>query len=108
VLPLGFHEFLSAIIACDRPPNHLTYEPFLQAFDPQLRKAWPCGTRRRKLSATWSSAWIVRCDPISALFDGLADPNVFVLDPCCGIGAFVVEVLRRIERVRCASVVRTR
>lgn len=30
--------------------------------------------------------------------DGLADPNVHVLDPCCGTGAYVVEVLRRIER----------
>lgn len=29
--------------------------------------------------------------------DGLADPNVYILDPCCGTGAFLVEVLRRIE-----------
>ena len=28
--------------------------------------------------------------------DGLADPNVVVLDPCCGTGAYLVEVLRRI------------
>ena len=28
--------------------------------------------------------------------DGLADPRVFVLDPCCGTGAYLVEVLRRI------------
>ena len=26
--------------------------------------------------------------------DGLADPNVVVLDPCCGTGAYLVEVLR--------------
>ena len=30
--------------------------------------------------------------------DGLADPNVVVLDPCCGTGAYLVEVLRQIER----------
>jgi predicted helicase len=30
--------------------------------------------------------------------DGLADPRVFVLDPCCGTGAYLVEVLRRIEK----------
>jgi hypothetical protein len=29
--------------------------------------------------------------------DGLADPRVVVLDPCCGTGAYLVEVLHRIE-----------
>ena len=28
--------------------------------------------------------------------DGLADPNVVVLDPCCGTGAYLRAVLRRI------------
>lgn len=28
--------------------------------------------------------------------DGLADPNVYVLDPACGTGAYLVEVLQRI------------
>ena len=28
--------------------------------------------------------------------DGLAAENVYVLDPCCGTGAYVSEVLRRI------------
>lgn len=27
---------------------------------------------------------------------GLADPHVYVLDPCCGTGAYLVEVLRKI------------
>jgi predicted helicase len=26
--------------------------------------------------------------------DGLADPNLYILDPCCGTGAYLVEVLR--------------
>jgi predicted helicase len=30
--------------------------------------------------------------------DGFADPGVFVLDPCCGTGAFLVEVLLQIEK----------
>ena len=30
--------------------------------------------------------------------DGLADPRVFVLDPCCGTGAYLVEVLRVIAK----------
>ena len=29
--------------------------------------------------------------------DGLADENVYVLDPCCGTGAYLVEVLDRIH-----------
>ena len=28
--------------------------------------------------------------------DGLAAENVYVLDPCCGTGAYLAEVLRRI------------
>ena len=28
--------------------------------------------------------------------DGLADPNVYVLDPCCGTGAYLIEVLHHI------------
>ena len=30
--------------------------------------------------------------------DGLAHPRVFVLDPCCGTGAYLVEVLRKIAK----------
>ncbi|HLA82835.1 MAG TPA: type ISP restriction/modification enzyme [Thermoleophilia bacterium] len=30
--------------------------------------------------------------------DGLADPRVYVLDPCCGTGAYLVEVLERISQ----------
>ncbi len=29
---------------------------------------------------------------------GLADKNVYVLDPCCGTGSYLVEVLDRIHR----------
>jgi hypothetical protein len=30
--------------------------------------------------------------------DGLADPSVWVLDPCCGTGSYLVEMLDRIDR----------
>jgi predicted helicase len=30
------------------------------------------------------------------LADGLAAPNVYVLDPCCGTGSHLIEVLNRI------------
>jgi hypothetical protein len=72
------------------------YEPFLEAFDPTLRK---------ELGVWYTPTEIVqymvaRVDTVLreefGLADGLADPRVYVLDPCCGTGAFLVEVLKRI------------
>jgi Type ISP C-terminal specificity domain/N-6 DNA Methylase len=77
------------------------YEPFLQAFDPELRK---------ELGVWYTPIEIIRymvarVDQVLkmelGLADGLADPNVVVLDPCCGTGAYLVEVLRHIaERLK--------
>ncbi|MEK7721247.1 MAG: type ISP restriction/modification enzyme, partial [Elusimicrobiota bacterium] len=72
------------------------YEPFLQAFDPALRK---------ELGVWYTPEEIVRYQVARVdavlqselgLPDGLADPSVVVLDPCCGTGAYLVEVLRLI------------
>ena len=72
------------------------YEPFLHAFDPELRK---------ELGVWYTPEEIVRyqVERVDAvlrselgLADGLADPNVVVLDPCCGTGAYLRAVLRRI------------
>ena len=74
------------------------YEPFLQAYDPVLRK---------KLGVWYTPPEIVeymveRVDHVLRTelgkANGLADKDVFVLDPCCGTGAYVVAVLRKIER----------
>lgn len=74
------------------------YEPFLQAFDPSLRK---------QLGVWYTPPEIVeymveRVDRALRtelnLPDGLADPDVYVLDPACGTGAYLVEVVRRINR----------
>ena len=72
------------------------YEPFLDAFDPELRK---------QLGVWYTPAEVVRYmvarvdkalkDDL-AIPDGLAAENVYVLDPCCGTGAYLAEVLRRI------------
>ncbi len=72
------------------------YEPFLQAFDPELRK---------QLGVWYTPTEVVRYmvervdkalkDDLG-ISEGLAAENVFVLDPCCGTGAFLAEVLRRI------------
>ena len=72
------------------------YEPFLEAFDPALRK---------QLCVWYTPAEVVRYrvarvdEALKAalgLADGLAADNVYVLDPCCGTGAYLAEVLRRI------------
>ena len=72
------------------------YEPFLEAFDPDLRK---------QLGVWYTPTEVVRYmvarvdkalkDDL-AIPDGLAADNVYVLDPCCGTGAYLAEVLRRI------------
>lgn len=74
------------------------YEPFLEAYDPELRKAlgvWYTPPEIVKYQ-------VARVDTVLreelGLVDGLADPNVVVLDPCCGTGAYLVEVLRKIEK----------
>ena len=74
------------------------YEPFLEAFDPKLRK---------QLGVWYTPPEVVRymvARVDKALKDdlgisaGLAAENVYVLDPCCGTGAYLAEVLRRIAR----------
>jgi hypothetical protein len=70
------------------------YEPFLEAFDPQLRD---------ELGVWYTPPEIVRyqVQRIHYLLKnelgrkrGLADPDVVVLDPCCGTGAYLLEVAR--------------
>ena len=72
------------------------YEPFLEAFDPELRK---------QLGVWYTPNEVVRYmvarvdkalkDDLG-IADGLAAENVYVLDPCCGTGAYLAEVLHRI------------
>ena len=72
------------------------YEPFLQAFDPDLRKqlgVWYTPTEVvRYMVARVDKALKDDLD----IAEGLAAENVYVLDPCCGTGAYLAEVLRRI------------
>ncbi len=108
--PLGLVEVLdwtaAALDRVDRPAFFARfaegeavpyfYEPFLEAFDPALRK---------QLGVWYTPAEVVRYmvarvdralkDDLG-IADGLAAENVYVLDPCCGTGAFLAEVLRRI------------
>jgi hypothetical protein len=73
------------------------YEPFLQAFDPVLRKelgVWYTPTEVVKYMVARVDA-VLRSE--LGVPDGLADPRVYVLDPCCGTGAYLVEVVRLIH-----------
>ena len=73
------------------------YEPFLEAFDPDLRK---------RLGVWYTPPEVVRYmvarvdralkDDLG-IAEGLAGENVYVLDPCCGTGAYLAEVLRCIN-----------
>ncbi len=72
------------------------YEPFLEAYDPQLRKQLGVWYTPREVVRYM----VARVDRVLReelnLPDGLADPNVYVLDPCCGTGSYLIEVLGRI------------
>jgi hypothetical protein len=76
------------------------YEPFLQAFDPELRKDLGVWYTPREIV----QYMVARVDTVLReelnIDDGLADPNVYILDPCCGTGAFLVEVLKRIAEIK--------
>ena len=72
------------------------YEPFLEAFDPELRKdlgVWYTPIEIVKYMVARIDAELRNTLGVA---DGLADPNVYILDPCCGTGAYLVEVLRKI------------
>ena len=108
--PLGLVEVLdwtaAALDRVDRPAFFASfsegeavpyfYEPFLEAFDPDLRK---------QLGVWYTPAEVVRymvarvdkaLEEDLGVVGGLAADNVYVLDPCCGTGAYLAEVLRRI------------
>jgi hypothetical protein len=74
------------------------YEPFLEAFDPELRKQLGVWYTPREIVRYMVERvdYLLRTELNEPL--GLASPNVQVLDPCCGTGAYLVEVLHRIER----------
>lgn len=73
------------------------YEPFLEAFDPELRKQLGVWYTPNEVV----TYMVARVDKALredlGVADGLASENVYVLDPCCGTGAYLAAVLRRID-----------
>ncbi|MEO6067045.1 MAG: N-6 DNA methylase, partial [Gemmatimonadales bacterium] len=74
------------------------YEPFLEAFDPALRKELGVWYTPREVV----QYQVARVDTVLreelGIKRGLADEQVVVLDPCCGTGAYLIEVLDRIGK----------
>lgn len=72
------------------------YEPFLEAYDPELRKQLGVWYTPREVVRYM----VTRVDQVLrdelAIPDGPAASNVYVLDPCCGTGSYLIEVLNRI------------
>jgi hypothetical protein len=74
------------------------YEPFLEEFDPDLRKDLGVWYTPREIVRYQVNRVDTALREELELADGLADANVYVLDPCCGTGAYLVEVLDLIGR----------
>ena len=72
------------------------YEPFLEAFDPDLRKQLGVWYTPNEIVRYMVARVDMALKDDLGIADGLAADNVYVLDPCCGTGAFLAEVLRRI------------
>jgi hypothetical protein len=73
------------------------YEPFLEEFDPDLRKQLGVWYTPREVVRYMVGRIDQTLRSELGIQDGFADERVIVLDPCCGTGAFLVEVLHRID-----------
>jgi len=74
------------------------YEPFLAEFDPELRKDFGVWYTPPEIVRYMVGSVDKALRENFGLADGLADPSVIVLDPCCGTGAYLVETLKLIRR----------
>jgi hypothetical protein len=74
------------------------YEPFLEAFDPELRKELGVWYTPREIVHYMVERvdQLLRTELNQPL--GLASSAVRILDPCCGTGAYLTSVLNRIHR----------
>ncbi|KRE18210.1 hypothetical protein ASE63_03320 [Bosea sp. Root381] len=73
------------------------YEPFLEAFDPELRKELGVWYTPNEVVKYMVARVDMALREDLGIDDGLASDRVYVLDPCCGTGAFLAAVLKRIS-----------
>ena len=83
----------------------LFYEPFLERFDPALRRelgVWYTPPEVVRYMVRRADAVLRDPDGLN-LPDGLADPAAFVLDPAAGTGSYLIEAARVIYERRIAQ-----
>jgi hypothetical protein len=73
------------------------YEPFLEAFDPELQKELGVWYTPNEVVAYMVTRIDKALRQDLGVADGLASEQVYILDPCCGTGAFLAAVLRKID-----------
>lgn len=73
------------------------YEPFLEAFDPQLRKELGVWYTPPEVVHYMVSRVDTALRTELGIAGGLADECVYVLDPACGTGSYLVAVMERIS-----------
>ncbi len=70
------------------------YEPFLEAFDPDLRKALGVWYTPREVVYYQVRTVDRLLREELGCERGFADEKVVALDPCCGTGAYLIEIMR--------------
>jgi N-6 DNA Methylase len=73
------------------------YEPFLEAFDQELRKRFGVWYTPNEVVTYMVSRVDKALREDLGVADGLASDQVYILDPCCGTGGFLAAVLRKID-----------
>ena len=70
------------------------YEPFLESFDPELRKTLGVWYTPREVVHYQVKMVDHLLREELACERGFADEKVVVLDPCCGTGAYLIEIMK--------------
>lgn len=73
------------------------YEPFLEAFDPELRKDLGVWYTPNEVVTYMVDRVDRTLKEDLGIEEGLASEQVYVLDPCCGTGAYLAAVLQKID-----------
>ena len=81
----------------DANAGQFFYEPFLEAFDPELRKRFGVWYTPNEVVTYMVSRVDKALREDLGVADGLASDQVYILDPCCGTGGFLAAVLRKID-----------
>lgn len=91
-------KFLKAFKEDESAIQHF-YELFLSEFDSDVRISLGVWYTPKEIV----KYMVERVDQVlrteMGYADGLADKSVYILDPCCGTGAYVMEVLRKIKDI---------